>query len=129
MTVPPDTVARPGAQAPAGRAAAPATARAAGRARRRCRPVTLIAVSCLVAALLALPLVFLLIEAAGSGTGQVAQLIFRGLTWQLLWNTVKLTVVVTALCAVIGTAAAWCVRIASTTAPKSNHPRSSAMRA
>jgi len=71
--------------------------------------VTLIAASCLVAALLALPLAFLLIEAAGSGTSQVAQLIFRGLTAQLLWNTVKLTIVVTALCAVIGTAAAWCV--------------------
>ena len=28
---------------------------------------------------------------------------------ELLWNTVRLTVVVTALCAVIGTAAAWFV--------------------
>ena len=36
-------------------------------------------------------------------------LIFRPLTRTLLWNTVRLTVVVTVLCAVIGTLAAWCV--------------------
>ena len=36
-------------------------------------------------------------------------LIFRSLTLTLLWNTVRLTVVVTLLCAVIGIAAAWCV--------------------
>ena len=36
-------------------------------------------------------------------------LIFRSLTATLLWNTVRLTVVVTVLCAVIGTAAAWFV--------------------
>ena len=39
--------------------------------------------------------------------GQVASLIDRQLTGQLLWNTVRLSVVVTALCAVIGTGAAW----------------------
>ena len=33
----------------------------------------------------------------------------RPLTATLLWNTVRLTVVVTVLCAVIGTLAAWCV--------------------
>ena len=105
MTVPPDTAVRPWARAAVGRVPTPP----AGPARRQRRPVTLIAAGCLVAALLALPLAFLLIEAVGSGTAQVAQLTFRGLTAQLLWNTVKLTVVVTALCAVIGTAAAWCV--------------------
>jgi iron(III) transport system permease protein len=78
--------------------------------RRRGRgPVLLLTVSCLVTAVLALPLVFLLIEAHGAGAAQVAKLIFRPLTGELLWNTVRLTVVVTALCAVIGTAAAWCV--------------------
>ena len=60
-----------------------------------------------VAAVLLVPLVFLLIEAAGAGVGQVASLIDRPLTGQLLWNTVRLGVVVTALCAVIGTGAAW----------------------
>jgi iron(III) transport system permease protein len=80
------------------------TARRAGD-----RPVVLLTISWLVAALLALPLVFLLIEASGAGVSEVAQLIFRPLTWSLLWNTVRLTVAVTAACAVIGTAAAWCV--------------------
>ena len=76
---------------------------------RRHQPRVLLAVSCLVAVLLALPLVFLLIEAPGSGLSDVRQLIFRQLTAQLLWNTVRLTIVVTVLCAVLGTAAAWCV--------------------
>ena len=74
--------------------------------RRARRPVVLLTVSCLIAAILALPLVFLLIEAHGAGASQVAQLIFRPLTFTLLWNTIRLTVVVTAACAVIGTAAA-----------------------
>jgi iron(III) transport system permease protein len=77
--------------------------------RRARRPVALLTLSCLVAAVLALPLAFLLIEASGAGFGNVFHLIFRPLTWSLLWNTVRLTVVVTAACAVIGTAAAWCV--------------------
>ena len=77
--------------------------------RRTRRPVVLLALSWLVAAVLALPLVFLLIEARGAGASDVAHLIFRPLTRTLLWNTVRLTVVVTLACAVIGTAAAWCV--------------------
>ncbi len=77
--------------------------------RRARRPVALLTVSYLVAAVLALPLVFLLIEARGAGASAVAHLIFRPLTGSLLWNTIRLTVVVTAACAVIGTLAAWCV--------------------
>ncbi len=73
------------------------------------RPVALLTVSYLVAAVLALPLVFLLIEAHGAGASALARLIFRPLTGSLLWNTVRLTVAVTAACAVVGTAAAWCV--------------------
>ena len=57
--------------------------------------------------MLLVPLAFLLTEAAGAGVGQVASLIDRQLTEQLLWNTVRLSVVVTALCAVIGTGTAW----------------------
>ena len=79
------------------------------RPRRSRRPVALIAASLAVACVLALPLVFLLIEARGAGAATVVHLIFRRLTADLLWNTIRLTVVVTALCAVIGTAAAWCV--------------------
>jgi len=77
--------------------------------RRTHRPVALLTLSWLVAVVLALPLVFLLIEAHGAGAAEVAHLIFRPLTGTLLWNTVRLTVVVTLACAVIGTAAAWCV--------------------
>ncbi len=77
--------------------------------RRAHRPLILLTLSCLVAAVLALPLAFLAIEASGAGFGNVFHLIFRPLTWSLLWNTVRLTVAVTVLCAVIGTAGAWCV--------------------
>jgi iron(III) transport system permease protein len=77
--------------------------------RRARRPVALLTVSYLVAAILAVPLVFLLIEAQGAGASDVAHLIFRPLTGSLLWNTVRLTVAVTVACAVIGTGAAWCV--------------------
>jgi iron(III) transport system permease protein len=87
-------------QAPAALTVVPARTR---------QPRVLLAVSCLVAVLLALPLVFLLIEARGAGLTDVRQLIFRQLTGQLLWNTVRLTIAVTVLCAVLGTAAAWCV--------------------
>jgi iron(III) transport system permease protein len=79
------------------------------KARPGRRPRALTAAATLIAAVLALPLVFLLVEASGSGAAADARLILRPLTGELLWNTVRLTVVVTALCAVIGTAAAWCV--------------------
>ena len=78
-------------------------------ARRSARPRLLFWVSCAVAAVLLAPLVFLLIEAHGAGTDHIWHLIWRSLTRNLLWNTVRLTVVVTLLCAVIGTLAAWCV--------------------
>ncbi len=76
-------------------------------ARRLPRPWGLLALSVAVAVVLVLPLCFLLIEAHGAGTSTILNLIFRSLTTSLLWNTVRLTVVVTAFCAVIGTAAAW----------------------
>ena len=62
-----------------------------------------------MAIVLLVPLVFLVIEASGAGLSTVVHLIFRPLTGTLLWNTIRLTVVVTVLCAVIGTLAAWCV--------------------
>ena len=73
------------------------------------RPWTLLVLSVAVAVVLVLPLCFLLIEAHGAGTSTIVDLIFRSLTASLLWNTVRLTVVVTVLCAVIGTAAAWLI--------------------
>ena len=83
-----------------------ATGTGTGTRRRTSRPVALLTAAALVAALMAVPLVFLLIEAAGAGSAELRSLIFRPLTWSLLWNTVRLSVVVTLACAVIGTAAA-----------------------
>jgi iron(III) transport system permease protein len=99
----PASLARPGRQPQA------APPEGVPGARRTRRPVLLIALSAMVAALLAVPLVFLLIEAHSAGTGAVTRLIFRGLTRELLWNTVRLTLAVTVCCAVLGTAAAWFV--------------------
>src|SRR5579862_4155800 len=79
------------------------------RARRARPPLVLITLSTAVALALAVPLVFLIIEASGAGLGHVIDLIARPLTAQLLWNTVQLTIAVTVLCAIIGTAAAWLV--------------------
>jgi iron(III) transport system permease protein len=81
----------------------------ARRPRQRRLPGALLVLGGAVAVVLALPLVFLLVEAAGAGPGTVARLIDRSLTAQLLWNTVRLGVVVTLLCAVVGTGAAWLV--------------------
>jgi iron(III) transport system permease protein len=78
-------------------------------ARRDPRPWLLLALSAAVAVVLALPLCFLLVEAHGAGLSTIWNLIFRSLTATLLWNTVRLTVVVTVLCALIGTSAAWFV--------------------
>jgi iron(III) transport system permease protein len=78
-------------------------------ARRPRRPTALLLISTAIAGLLAVPLAFLLIESSHAGWDTVASQIFRPLTGTLLWNTVQLTVIVTALCAVIGTATAWLV--------------------
>jgi iron(III) transport system permease protein len=78
-------------------------------ARRARRPTGLLVASTAIAVLLAIPLMFLLIESHRAGLGAVVGQIFRPLTGTLLWNTVRLTVVVTAACAVIGTGAAWLV--------------------
>jgi iron(III) transport system permease protein len=79
------------------------------RARRPRRPAALIAASAVVALVLTLPLIFLLIESSGAGLHTVASQIFRSLTWDLLWNTIRLTIAVTVLCAIIGTGSAWLV--------------------
>ncbi len=77
--------------------------------RARLRLSGLPLVSLLVALLVLLPLVFLLVEAQRAGVGKVWALMDRPLTAELLWNTVRLAVVVATLCAVIGTGAAWLV--------------------
>ena len=102
------TAAQDGALRPGPEQAGAPDGAGSGRPRfLRKPPSGLVILSVLVAAALLLPLAFLLIEAAGVGVGQVSSLIDRPLTGQLLWNTIRLDVVVTALCAVIGTGAAW----------------------
>ena len=76
---------------------------------RSARPWSLLVMSAAVAAVLLAPLAFLVLEAHGAGAATIGRLIWRPLTATLLWNTVRLTVVVTVLCVVIGTLAAWCV--------------------
>jgi iron(III) transport system permease protein len=93
----------PLAELPAGAGGALRT----GSARRA--PWSLLLAGILVALVLISPLVFMLIEAAGAGPGNVLALIFRPLTAELFWNTIRLTVVVTLLCAILGTGAAWLV--------------------
>ncbi len=95
---------RSGAQEPSPPAASGIVA-----ARGRAPSWMLLGLSVVVALVLATPLVFLLLEARGAGVDTVAHLIWRPLTETLLWNTLRLTVVVTVLCAIIGTFAAWFV--------------------
>ncbi|HXA32536.1 MAG TPA: ABC transporter permease subunit, partial [Acidimicrobiales bacterium] len=73
------------------------------------RPVVLWLTGGAVALLLFLPLAYLLVQVAQSGWSVVSHLLFRQLTLNLLWNTVRLSLAVTAACAVIGVAAAWCI--------------------
>jgi iron(III) transport system permease protein len=72
-------------------------------------PRVVLAAAAMVALLLLLPLAFLILQAIHDGFSTLRPLLFRALTAKLLWNTVSLTVVVTVLCAVIGTLAAWFV--------------------
>jgi iron(III) transport system permease protein len=76
--------------------------------RRRSRfPWLLTAGSVLVVMALLSPLGLIILQAVQAGWSQVWSILDRGTVMTLLWNTVRLAVVVTALCAVIGTAAAW----------------------
>ncbi|HWF74769.1 MAG TPA: ABC transporter permease subunit, partial [Solirubrobacteraceae bacterium] len=78
-------------------------------ARRRRTPPVLLAGAVLTALVLLLPLAFLILEAVQDGWSTLHPLLLRSLTATLLWDTVSLTAVVTVLCAVIGTLAAWFV--------------------
>jgi len=68
-----------------------------------------IAGGAIAAALVLLPLVFLVIQARQSGWGEVQRLLLRHSVAVLLWNTIRLTLACTVLCAVLGVGAAWCV--------------------
>ncbi len=78
-------------------------------AGRRRWPLVSIAGASIAAALVLLPLVFLLVQARASGWDEVQRLLFRHSVAVLLWNTVRLALACTALCAVLGVGAAWLV--------------------
>ncbi|HKE67089.1 MAG TPA: iron ABC transporter permease [Micromonosporaceae bacterium] len=78
--------------------------------RRTSRPTpVLAALSTAVAALVLLPLVFLVLQARQAGWDEVRALLFRHLTLVLLRNTIELAVLVTTACVLIGVTAAWLV--------------------
>jgi iron(III) transport system permease protein len=76
----------------------------------RCWPLVSVAGGVLAAALVLLPLWFLLVEAHQSGWSELRHLLLRHEVAVLLWNTLRLTLACTALCALLGVAAAWCVQ-------------------
>ena len=80
----------------------------AGVDSRRVPPAFLLGTGAAIAGLVLLPLVFLVLQAAQIGFGELRPLFLRSLVATLLWNTLRLTVAVTLLCAVLGVAAAWC---------------------
>ena len=76
--------------------------------RRTHAPRALVVVAALTAAVILLPLVFLVVQAAHVGWDELRPVLLRRLTLTLLWNTVRLAFVVTLGCALIGTSTAWC---------------------
>lgn len=65
--------------------------------------------SVIIAAFLLLPLGYLIVQATQEGWSKLDPVLFRHLTAVLLWNTVRLTAIVTLACGVIGTAVAWLI--------------------
>jgi iron(III) transport system permease protein len=72
-------------------------------------PLVSIAGGAIAVALVLLPLIFLVVQAQQSGWGEVERLLLRHSVAVLLWNTVRLALACTALCAALGVGAAWCV--------------------
>jgi len=86
-----------------------AVARPRYRPAHRRLPPLLTAGALVVSAVVLVPLAFLVVQAVQVGWAELRGLLFRHLTAMLVWNTVSLLVVVTVLCAVVGTLAAWFV--------------------
>jgi iron(III) transport system permease protein len=70
-------------------------------------PLLSIAAAAVAAAGVMVPLAFLVVQAQDSGWGTLKRLLLRHSTAVLLWNSVRLTVACTLLCAVLGVGAAW----------------------
>ena len=78
-------------------------------ARRGRAPAGLIAAAAFAAALVLLPILVTVVQAAGVSAQGAVNLLMRPLVGRLLVNTVGLVVAASATCAVIGTATAWLV--------------------
>lgn len=76
---------------------------------RRRWPTVSVAGALLAAALVLLPLVFLVVQARQAGWGSVWRLLDRHTVAVLLWNSVRLALACTAICAVLGVGSAWLV--------------------
>ncbi len=79
------------------------------RGHRRTGPPLLVALAALIALAVMTPLIFLIVQAFQTGWSTLQPLLFRSLTAELVRNTISLTVVVTVLCAALGTVLAWFV--------------------
>jgi iron(III) transport system permease protein len=82
---------------------------AVGRRGRTGYPPLLLAGAAAVALLALVPLWFIAVYTVDTGWAETVRLVVRGRTGELLWNTGRLIAGSVALCAVIGTAAAWLV--------------------
>jgi iron(III) transport system permease protein len=76
---------------------------------RRRWPLISVAGGALVTAAVLLPVIFLIVQAQQSGWDHVRHLLLRHSTAVLLWNSVRLAVACTLLCAVLGVGSAWLV--------------------
>lgn len=81
-----------------------------GRAVRVSKaPVRLVVLAALVAVLALIPLFFVIAQALQAGGDDIYRLLFRPRVAELLGNTVRMVVVSTVLCGVLGTGTAWLV--------------------
>lgn len=92
---------------PVNGAARPAALRRLLARRRRRLPWLLGPVSVIVVAALLSPLALIVIQAVQAGWSQIWPALDRAFVVTLLWNTVRLAILVTALSALLGTGAAW----------------------
>ena len=72
-------------------------------------PAFLIGAALFAAALVLLPILFTIVQAASVSMGDAVELLVRPLVGRLLVNTIGLVAAASITCAVIGTAAAWLV--------------------
>jgi iron(III) transport system permease protein len=95
------------ADRPANGAARPAALRRLVSQRRRRFPWLLGPASVIVVAALLSPLGLIIIQSVQAGWSQIWPALDRAFVATLLWNTVRLAILVTVLSAVLGTGAAW----------------------